>query len=69
MNEDNIINVNPETGEVEEPTTMEKIKGFVGNHCGLFLGIIGVIIGSIATIVTIKNEVEEEEVEEDAGEE
>lgn len=68
-----IINVDPETGEVEEPTKMEKIKAGIKRHSGLVAGIIGVIVGTIAALVTMRNnesdEENEEEEESDAGEE
>lgn len=66
-----IIDVNPETGEVEEPTMMEKVKAFSKNHCGLLLGVLGVILGSIGAIITMRAEddiCDEEDIE-DAGNE
>lgn len=67
-----IIHIDPETGEVEEPTRMEKIKAGIKRHSGLVAGILGIIVGTIAALVTMHNEEsddEEEEEESDAGEE
>ena len=70
MNED-YINVNPETGEVEDdPTMLEKIGEFAKGHCGLIFGVLGVILGSIGAIIRMRNaDNDEEEDIEDAGDE
>ena len=69
MNEEH-INVDPETGEVEDISLGEKIKRFTQKHGSFIAGVVGLIIGGVCAAISMSREksVEEEEEVEDAGE-
>ena len=68
--EDNIINVNPETGEVEESES--KVNAFLNKNivpCSFVAAILGVIVGTVAALITMKKNDDDEEEENNDGDE